>query len=309
MGAVSVVSGRAGAHRANHCRWAATGAALVAGMLSPRSLWVPLLVPFGFSLDIEWRLLLEHVAALHEIGAGLLLFAQAAEGEALSLAEKADVLARLARYPCHARALLPATTCQTLPESIELTQIALSLGYGTVQLRVPSTHATASEASLSRFFIEVIEHVPADARFVLERPAGRNAPVFAAVARRLNHAYAHRIAGVETVGADVTPQGLPREGTLTFQLEGAGQHGAPVNAGVALLANLLANRYLDREGTADIGEWVNPLKGLPAVASIKHLLSRQRRRAEWTCVRPPLEALGSTQRQRLDRRMLRTGPT
>lgn len=277
-------------------------------MLSPRRLWVPLLVPFGFSLDIEWSLLLDHASTLHGAGVGMLLFSPVAEGEALSLAERVDVLTRLARYPCHARALLPATTCQTLPDSIELTQTALSLGYGTVQLRVPSTHATASEASLSRFFIEVIEHVPADARFVLERPTGRNASVFAAVVRRLNDAYAHRIIGVETMGTSTTPAGLPSDGTLMLQPEQAGQPRAAVTADVALLANLWADRYLDRGVAAGAGEWANPLKGLPAVASIKHLLSRQRRRAEWTCVRPPLEALSSTQRQRLDRWMLRTGP-
>lgn len=311
-------TGRAGALRtgikrrgevrwANDCRQVLSGAASAKQMLSPRSLWVPVLVPFGFSLDIEWSLLLDHVAGLHEARAGMLLFSQVAEGESLSLAEKTEVLTRLARYPCHTRALLPATTCQTLPESVELTQTALSLGYGTVQLRVPSTHTAASEASLSRFFIEVIERVPADARFVLERPAGRNAPVFASVMRRLTDAYPHRIAGVETVGTDVTPGDLPRDGTLTLQPERAGQLGAPATADVALLANMMADRYLDRDGTAEPAEWVNPLKGLPAVASIKHMLSRLRRRAEWTCVRPPLQVLGSTQRQRLDRWMSRTG--
>ncbi|MHA6889427.1 hypothetical protein [Ralstonia pseudosolanacearum] len=277
-------------------------------MLSPRSLWVPVLVPFGFSLEIEWSLLLDHVAALHEARAGMLLFSPAAEGEALALAEKAEVLKRLARrYPYHARALLPATTCQTLPESIELTQTAFSLGYGTVQLRVPSTHAAASEASLSRFFIEVIEHVPSEARFVLEHLTGRNAPVFAAVARRLTDAYPHRIAGIEAVGTGVAPGGLPRDGTLTFQHVRVGQPGVPVTAGVALLANMMADRYLDRGEAADQAEWVNPLKGLPMVAGIKHMLSRQQRRTEWTCVRPPLQVLSSTQRQRLDRWVSRMG--
>lgn len=271
-------------------------------MLSPQRLWVPVLVPFGFSLDIEWSLLLDHVAALHEANAGMLLFSRAAEGEALSLVEKVEVLTRLARYRCHTQAILPTTTCQTLPESIELTQTALSLGYGTVQLRIPSTHATASEASLSRFFIEVIERVPADARLILERPAGRNAAAFAAVVRRLTDAYAHRIAGVEKLGADATPDGLPRDGTLTLQP----RSGVPVTADVALLANLMADRYLDQSGVAGGAAWVNPLKGLPAVASVKHMLSRQRRRPEWTCVRPPLQALSNAQRQRLDRWMSRT---
>jgi dihydrodipicolinate synthase/N-acetylneuraminate lyase len=276
-------------------------------MLSLRSLWVPVLVPFDFSLDIEWNLLLDHVAAVHDTKAGMLLFSPAAEGEALSVAEKVEVLTRLARYPCHAQAILPATTCQTLPESIELTQTAVLLGYGTVQLRIPTTHAAASEASLSRFFIEVMERVPADARFVLERPVGRHAPVFAAVARRLADAYPHRIAGAERGGADTTPEGLPRDGTLTLQPGKSGQPGgAPVTADVALLGNMMADRYLDRD-TAGAAEWMNPLKGLPAVAGIKHMLSRQWRRSEWTCVRPPLQVLSNTQRQRLDRWMSRTG--
>lgn len=276
-------------------------------MLSLRRAWVPVLVPFGFSLDIEWSLLLDHVAALHDAKAGMLLFSTAAEGEALSVAERAEVLTRLARYPCHARAILPATTCQTLPESIELTQTALSLGYGTVQLRVPTTHAAASEASLSRFFIEVIERVPVDARFVLERPAGRNAAVFAAVARRLADTYPHRIAGVERAGADATPDGLPRDGMLTLYTDGVAQSAGASAASVALLGNLMADRYLRQDDVDGGTVWVNPLKGLPAVPSIKHMLSRQQRRAEWTCVRPPLQALSNTQRQRLDRWMSRMG--
>lgn len=276
-------------------------------MLSFRSLWVPVLVPFGFSLEIEWSLLLDHLAALHEAQAGMLLFSRVAEGEALSLAEKAEVLTRLARYPYHARALLPATSCQTIPESIELTRIALSLGYGTVQLQIPTTHAASSEASLSRFFIEVIERSPANALFVLERPTGRNASVFAAVTQRLTDAYPRRIAGIERASTDVTDTGLPRNGTLVFQTNRNGLLDAPVTADIALLANMMAARYLTAPPPTGAVEWVNPLKGLPMVASIKHMLSRQRRRGEWMCVRPPQQVLGNTQRQRLDRWMSRTG--
>lgn len=94
-----------------------------------RGVWPALLTPLDENLNIDHVLLLKHCQRLLALGcAGLTLFGTTGEGPSFSLTERQTTLQALIDGGIPAAKILVSTSCAALPETVELSRHAVSLG-------------------------------------------------------------------------------------------------------------------------------------------------------------------------------------
>ena len=272
---------------------------------------VPALTPFGRDLAPDAAKLGRYCRWLLDQGAnGLAVFGTTSEANSLSLGERTSLLESLVESGVPADRLMPGTGLCSLPESVELTRHAVSLGCGGVLMLPPFYYKGVGADGLFASFAEVIERVgEADLRVTLYHfPAMSGVPITFDLVERLIAAYPNTVVGLKDSSGDIGntlallkkfPGFAVFPGSEKLLLEALG-HGAAgcisatANVNVGPIRRLIdAYPGPDAEALHRAVSGVREaIEGHPMVPALKALIAHSTGDSEWGIVRPPLSALG-----------------
>jgi 4-hydroxy-tetrahydrodipicolinate synthase len=238
------------------------------------------------------------------------------EGPSMSLAERAEVIDRLAAHASGV-SLLPGTGATSLPETIELTRYAIEHGAAAALVAPPSFFPAERDGTV-RYYGALLDGLPAEARvFLYHVPAYTGVPIEVRDVVALREAYGPRVAGIKDSGGRVEHSiALMRAVPGLTVLSGSdGNVAAAFRAGVSGVVSALANfvpQLVDavraavaaggsgEEEQARLSELRAGTKAVPQRAALKALV------AEVTglppaAVRPPLGELEPSELESLRR--------
>jgi 4-hydroxy-tetrahydrodipicolinate synthase len=274
-----------------------------------------LLTPFtegGATVDLG--LLDEHVAWLDDRGVRVVSpLGTTGEGPSLSLAERTAVIERLAAHPSAMR-LLVGTGCTALPETIELSRVAVEHGAAGI-LVAPPWYFDATPAGTTRYFTALLAALPAEARiFLYHIPAVTGVPIEDETIRELHERFGPMVAGAKDSSGELEHAARwIREFPELAIFPGsdaivAGAYAALAAGTITLLGNVFPEE-LDAIRAGDSVEerqrFLAAVRALtqeyPRHAALKYLLQLVSGLPR-SAVRPPLEELSARQAEELEAR-------
>ena len=238
----------------------------------------------GGAPDLE--LLDAHVAWLHERGIRCVSpLGTTGEGPSLSLAERTRIVERLAGHASGMR-ILPGTGATALPETIELSRLAVRAGAVGILVAPPSYYDAFDVRGVTEYFIRLFDSLKEDARVVLYHiPRHTGIPIADETLRELGARFGPMLVGVKDSGGDFehTRRWLREFSELTILNGSDATAAAAYEAGGRGTITMLANVFpeeLERirrgetvEATQRFLRDVRELVGeLPRHAALKHLL-------------------------------------
>lgn len=267
-----------------------------------------MLTPFkaGFVPDPER--FIGHCRWLLANDVGLAVFGTNSEANSLSADERVDLLDRLIDANVDPRRLMPGTGCCSLPETVRLTQHAVSLGCAGVLMLPPFYYKGVSDDGLYRSFAETIERV-GDRRlriYLYHIPPVSQVGISSSLIERLLKAYPENIAGMKDSSGDWSNSKAMLDrfsgsgfdvfvGSETFLLAnmrngGKGAISATANVNPAKIAALYHG--WESSGADAMQERLDVIRkifaGYPMIAAMKRAVAHWRRDEDWSRVRPPL---------------------
>lgn len=121
---------------------------------------VPAITPFDDRLEVDVPLFVKTCKWLLAQGAnGLAVFGTTSEANSMSIPERKRALEALVAAGIDPAVLLPGTGQCSLPDAVDLTKHAVSLGCGGVLMLPPFYYKPVSVDGLEAFYSEVIERV------------------------------------------------------------------------------------------------------------------------------------------------------
>jgi len=271
-----------------------------------------------------------HASALIDQGCdGIALLGTTGEANSLSLAERKRVLEAAVEAGIPPHKLLPGTGVCSVPETIELTRHARSLGVAAVLLLPPFYYPDPSEAGLIAHYSRVIDSVAdIDLRVLLYHiPQNTGVPITTDLIAALDRRFPGVIVGVKDSGGDLDRMRalvasfphlaiLAGADPLLAPLLRAGGAGC-ITATSNLIAPLLA-RLRDRvragEGPAEtaglerrIAEARRLFQRWPQIPALKAAQAAITGERTWGNVRPPLLPLDDSDKQALAAAMSAAG--
>ena len=267
----------------------------------------------GAEPDLE--LVDDHVAWLHERGIRCVSpLGTTGEGPSLSITERTRVVQRLAAHPSGMR-IVPGTGATALPETIELSRLAVGAGAAAILLAPPSYYDAFDVRGVTDYFVRVFDALPREARVVLYHiPRHTGIPIADETLRELSGRFGAMLAGVKDSGGDFehTRRWLREFPELTILNGSDATAAAAYEAGgrgtITMLANVFpeelervrrgdgvdrAQRFL-----ADVRELVSEFPRHAALKHLLHLVSG----LPVSSVRPPLQELDDAQKTSLETR-------
>ncbi|MEJ8835045.1 dihydrodipicolinate synthase family protein [Ramlibacter sp. AN1133] len=289
----------------------------------------PVLTPFNADYTPDADRFIRHCRWLLDQEVGLAVFGTNSEANSMSVAEKRRLLEALLEAGIPASRLMPGTGCCALPDSIELTKMAVGAGVGGVLMLPPFYYKGVSDEGLYRAFASVIDAV-ADERlrvYLYHIPPVSNVAITRGLVERLLKNYPKAIAGMKDSSGDWNntksfieefgPQGFDVfAGSETFLL-------ADLRAGgpgcITATANVNPTKIVQlyktwRNGDADAQQ--KALDGtraafaqFPMIPAMKAAIAWKTGRRDWLHVRPPLVDLNAQQQQTLQAALDQVGFT
>jgi 4-hydroxy-tetrahydrodipicolinate synthase len=254
-----------------------------------------------------------HAKALIADGCdGIALLGTTGEANSFSLTERKTILEAAAKAVGAAR-LMPGTGVNALPETIELTRHALSLGVTRVVMLPPSYYKGVSDEGLFRAYAQVIESI-GDTRLqvlLYHIPQVSGVPISHDLIERLVTAFPQTVVGIkDSAGKIENMQAmiarfpgfsvLAGADPLLLPLMGMGGAGC-ITATSNLVADSLATvfrHHADLTRTAEVEAAqarINAFRDLSnsytQIPAIKAMVAYRHGSAVWTRTRPPLVGL------------------
>lgn len=285
--------------------------------LKPRGVFSAALTPLDASLAPDHATLLAHCRRLLSQGCdGIALLGTTGEANSFSLVERKAILEAMVAGGIEPGRLLPGTGVCALPETIELTRHALSLGVETVVMLPPFYYKGVSDDGLVAAYSHVIDQI-ADPRLKIvlyHIPPIAQVPIPFAVVERLLAAYPSTIVGIKDSGGDLehmvklvetfpTLSILAGADPLMLPLLAKGGAGC-ITATSNLVAAELKTVFLNQADPAKAGlvqaaqdkivATRNLTNRFAQIPTIKSMLAVATGEAGWRRVRPPLVALDDT---------------
>lgn len=276
-----------------------------------RGIWPALLTPLTEDLGMDHVRFAAHSRSLLAAGCGgVTPFGTTGEGPSFSLDERRDAVDALVKNGVPARQILVSVSCAALPETLELTRHALSIGAHGCLMMPPFFLKGVSDQGVIDAYRYVIDRA-ADARlklYLYHIPQVSGVGLTQAVIAALERSYPQTIVGIKDSGCELQESlalakafmpGLTVYVGNEPDLPELGRRGS--TGAVSGLANFMP-RLVDRlvmqpdaPGTAQDLARVKRLLALlggysltPALKGIMAVLTGER---TWLRVRPPLVAL------------------
>jgi 4-hydroxy-tetrahydrodipicolinate synthase len=281
--------------------------------------FAPVVTPFQRDLSADAERLIGHCRWLVARGAGLAVFGTTSEGNSLSVDEKIELLDRLVDAGIDPSRLVPGTGSCALPDTVRLTEHAVTIGCPGVLMLPPFYYKAVGDDGLFRSFAEVIERV-GDARLrmlLYHIPPVSHVPVTVGLIERLLHAYPDATAGIKDSSGDwentksyldaFASSGFAVfPGSETFLLRamrhgGAGCISATANVNPEAIVQLF--RTWKGEDADVQQDGLDLVRGIfaryPLIPALKHAIAHFTRDDGWDVVRPPLSTLSAPERMAL----------
>jgi 4-hydroxy-tetrahydrodipicolinate synthase len=279
-----------------------------------RGIFAPTLTPFRADLSVDTARWIEHCKHLLATGChGLCPFGTTSEANSLGLAERMEMLAALVDSGVPAAALMPGTGTSALPDTVELTRQAVTLGCAGVLLLPPFYYKGVSDEGIFRSVAEVIERV-GDARlrvYLYHIPPVAQVGFSLSLIDWLIKAYPQTVVGIKDSSGDWKNQeailkAFPGFGTFSgserFLLDNLRLGGVGgINAVANTIPSVLRQLYEGWQGPAAeqiqerIVELRKPFQEYAAVPALKGIIAHFRRDPAWLTVRPPFVGLSPAQ--------------
>jgi 4-hydroxy-tetrahydrodipicolinate synthase len=288
-----------------------TASGALSGVLSP------VVTPFGSDLAPDQKRYIRHCKWLISQNCGLAAFGTNSEANSLSSAERQMLLDALVDAGIPTARMMPGTGCNSLPETVELTRHAVSLGAAGVLMLPPFYYKGVSDEGLFRYFSEVVERV-GDRRlriYLYHIPPVAQVPITLALIERLLARYPGTIVGIKDSSGDwantkamldAFPGFRVFAGSETFLLRnmqngGVGCISATANINPARIHNLFAKWNTPEADRlqAELDAVRSITQKLPMIAALKATIAAYSGDASWRTVRPPLVELTPQQQATL----------
>jgi 4-hydroxy-tetrahydrodipicolinate synthase len=289
----------------------------------------PVLTPFNADSTPDADRFIRHCRWLLDQEVGLAIFGTNSEANSMAVAEKRALLAALLEAGIPPARLMPGTGCCALPDSIELTKMAVHAGVGGVLMLPPFYYKGVSDEGLYRAFASVIDAV-ADERlrvYLYHIPQVSGVPIPRGLVARLLKAYPKVVAGMKDSAGDwnATKSFIEEFGPQGFDVFAGSENFllADLRAGgpgcITATANVNPTKIVQLYKTwrnADADEQQQALDAtraafaqFPLIPAMKAAIAWKTGRADWAHVRPPLVDLTAEQRQTLQASLDQVGFT
>lgn len=285
--------------------------------------------PVNADLSPDLGAFTAHACALIDDGCdGIALLGTTGEANSFSLAERRTILEAAAKAVGPER-LMPGTGVNALPETIELTRHALSLGVTRVVMLPPSYYKGVSDEGLYRAYAHVIETV-ADNRLqvvLYHIPQVSGVPISHDLIDRLVTAFPKTVVGIKDSAGKIENMTamiarfpgfsvLAGADPLLLPLMGMGGAGC-ITATSNLVADSLATVFRHHADPARAAEVeaaqarINAFRDLSnsytQIPAIKAMVAYRHGAALWTRTRPPLVGLSPAELADLKQRLSAIG--
>lgn len=285
--------------------------------------------PLNADLSPDLGAITAHAQTLIADGCdGIALLGTTGEANSFSLSERRAILEEAAKAVGPTR-LMPGTGVNALPETIELTHHALSLGVTRVVMLPPSYYKGVSDEGLYRAYSQVIESI-GDTRLqvvLYHIPQVSNVPISHDLIERLVTAFPQTVVGIkDSAGRIENMQAmiarfpgfsvLAGADPLLLPLMGMGGAGC-ITATSNLVADSLATvfrHHADPARKADVEAAqarINAFRDLSnsytQIPAIKAMVAYRHGSAVWTRTRPPLIGLTAAELETLKTRLTEIG--
>ena len=274
----------------------------------------PVITPFKDDLSPDPDRLIRQCQWLLSQDVGLAVFGTNSEANSLSIDEKTMLLERLVEAGIDVDRMLPGTGCCALPDTVQLTKRAVELGCAGVLMLPPFYYKDVTDNGLYDGFAEVIERVGNDNLkiYLYHIPPISQVAISLQLIERLVKRYPDTVVGVKDSSGDWdnTKAMLERgwedfrvfAGAETFLLQtmqagGAGCISATANVNPSGIENLY-RKWETREARTlqrQLDELRNVVMQFPMIPALKAIVANYTGDKTWRTVRPPLEALSTSQ--------------
>lgn len=259
---------------------------------------------------------------------GIALLGTTGEANSFSLSERRTILEAAAKAVGPTR-LMPGTGVNALPETIDLTRHALSLGVTRVVMLPPSYYKGVSDEGLYRAYAQVIEAI-GDTRLqvvLYHIPQVSNVPISHDLIERLVTAFPQTVVGIKDSAGKIENMEamisrfpgfsvLAGADPLLLPLMGMGGAGC-ITATSNLVADSLATvfrHHADPARKAEVDaaqDRINAFRDLSnsytQIPAIKAMVAYRHGSAVWTRTRPPLIGLTAAELETLKTRLTAIG--
>jgi 4-hydroxy-tetrahydrodipicolinate synthase len=283
-----------------------------------RGVLSPALTPFKPDLEPDRPAFVEFCNWLLKEGAsGLAVFGTTSEANSLSQSERISLLEHLVEKGIPAAKLMPGTGAANLPDAVELTRHALSLGAGGVLVLPPFYYKNMPEDGIYAYYAAIIDRVarPEMKLYLYHIPQMSGVAITPTLIARLRKAYGNVIAGLKDSSGvwDNVAMLLKEFPDLAIfpasekfllpalKLGAAGCISATANFQVANIRKLIdtpdgeARIALD----AEVGKIRSVFEQYPLVPALKAAMAAHLGRPSFEIVRPPFAQLPDDKRRAL----------
>ncbi|MEQ9556977.1 MAG: dihydrodipicolinate synthase family protein [Rhodospirillales bacterium] len=252
---------------------------------------------------------------------GLGILGTTGEANSFSVAERLEILDKLAENGVPTQGMMPGTGCCAIPDTVEITKKALEIGAGSVLMLPPFYYKNQSDEGLFAAYSEVIQRIGDDRLkiCVYHFPQMSNVPISMNLIGMLRKAYPNTVVGMKDSsgvlenmltatrefpgfcvfsGADDLMLPVLREG-------GAGCITACANI-ASDLAQAVYSEYRTNGDDGNIEDLQKPLaavrkiiSGYPLIPSLKAMVARHTGDNAWANMRPPVLPMDAAMTQRL----------
>jgi 4-hydroxy-tetrahydrodipicolinate synthase len=288
-----------------------------------RGVWPALLVPLNADLNIDHASLAAHVRSLLEAGCGgVTLFGTTGEGPSFSVTERCAALDALVGQGIPAARIMVSTSCAALPDTVELTQHAISHGVHGCLMLPPFFFKGVSDAGIVDSYRYVMDQVDKDKLrlYLYHIPQVAGVGLSQQVIRTLHTLYPRNIMGIKDSACntehslalanafmkDLTVYvGYEPDLPALARLGSTGAISGLANFLPRLVQRLITHpdhpqTAAQRERVLHLLQILSAYSLMPALKGVMTILSNN---PAWLRVRPPLVALTPMQFQSLERQI------
>jgi 4-hydroxy-tetrahydrodipicolinate synthase len=279
-----------------------------AGLTFPEGVIAATLTPMHRDLSADIDMLVGHVRFLLENGCnGIALLGTTGEANSFSSTERKAILEGILLGGISPDKIVVGTGCCSFPETVELTNHAMSHGVGGVLMLPPFYYKQIDDDGLFEYFKLVLQKVDRVGLhiYLYNFPKLSGIAYTPALIGRLIDRYPAQIAGIKDSSGDFSnmsalarsfPEFRVYTGTEKFLLDLLNEGGAgTISATVNIYSNLAAEVYSKwQEGSKEASELQKKLTtrrtaldGIPFVPLLKAIIARRSGNDQWLHLRPP----------------------
>ena len=281
-----------------------------------RGVFAAVPTPFTGDFKPDLDLFMEHCNWVIDKGCdGLNVLGSTGEANSQTAKSRAEIMRAVSASSLNRVALMVGTGTPSLPDTIELTELAAELGFDAALVLPPYYYASVSDDGLFEYFSQLVSTIRTSNTgiYLYNFPQMTGLSFSLELVARLLESFPAHICGMKDSSSDseytnrmaATFAGqfdvFPGSEAPLADAQEFGHAGcisASVNATVELAAKVWRQRDVVTESEiAELRELRSSIASVPIVAAVKALTAMRTKRDEWRRLMPPLMELDDAQQQ------------